>query len=181
MPNRVVRRLGSCVLAGSALAVSAMFAQVSDAATLVDASCPQRGAIAFSPGLGIVPKPTAATVSGTLASCVSGAVTGGTVAGAGSGSLGCATGSVAGTLVFSWLSRAGEHAQSTVAVRSTQTAGSTGLTLTGTVTSGLFVGDDYTLAFVVNPLQLLQCLSAQGMTGVSVSAVGVFSRPLLAP
>jgi hypothetical protein len=31
----------------------------------------------------------------------------------------------------------------------------------------------------VNPLQLLQCLSVRGMTGVSVSAVGVFSRPLV--
>jgi hypothetical protein len=179
MPKRPVRRLGICVLAGSALAVSAMFAQVSDAATLLDASCPQRGAIAFSPGLGLVPKPTTATVSGTMASCVSGAVAGGTVTGAGSGSLGCATGSVTGTLAFSWVTRSGGHAQSTVAVRSTQTALSTGLALAGTVTSGLFAGDDYTLTFVVNPLQLLQCISAQRLTAVSVSAVGLFSRPLL--
>ena len=69
----------------------------------------------------------------------------------------------------------------TVAVSSTQTAGSTGLALAGTVTSALFAGDDYTLTFVVNPLQLLQCFSAQGMTAVSVSAVGIFSRPLLCP
>ena len=169
------------MLAGGVLAVAAMFAQVSDAATLVDASCPQRGAIAFSPGLGLVPKPTDATVSGTLSSCVSAAVVGGTVAGAGAGTLGCTTGSVAGTLTFSWVTRAGGTAQSTVAVSSTQTAGSTGLTLTGTVTSGLFAGDDYTLTFVVNPLQLLQCFTARGMTTASVSAVGVFSRPLLQP
>ena len=177
MPKRPVRRM--CVLAGSALAVSAMFAQVADAATLIDASCPQSGQIRFSPGLGLAPKQTEATVSGTLSSCVSGAVAGGTVAGAGSGALGCATGSVAGTLVFSWVTRSGAVAQSIVAVRSTQTALSTGLALAGTVTSGLFAGDDYTLTFVVNPLQLLQCFSAQGMTAVSVSAVGVFSRPLL--
>ena len=180
MPTRPVRRMGSCVLAGGALAFAAMFPQVSDAAALVDASCPQRGTIGFSPGLGLVPKPTQATVSGTLSACVSGAVVGGTVAGAGSGTLGCTTGSVAGTLVFSWVTRSGGSAQSTVAVRSTQTVGSTGLTLTGTVTSGLFAGDDYTLTFVVNPLQLLQCISPQGMTAVSVSAVGVFSRPLQA-
>ena len=179
MPRRPVRRMRSCVLAGGALAVSAMFAQVSDAATLVDASCPQRGAITFSPGLGLVPKPTVAAVGGTLASCVSGAVVGGTVTGAGSGALGCATGSVAGTLAFSWVTRSGGDAQSTVAVSSTQTAGSTGLALAGTVTSGLFAGDDYTLTFVVNPLQLLQCFSAQGMGAVSVSAVGLFTRPLL--
>ena len=179
MPKRPVRRMGSCVLAGIAVAVSAMFAQVSDAATLVDAGCPQRGTIGFSPGLGLAPKPTAATVGGTLSSCVSGAVVGGTVTGAGSGALGCTTGSVAGTLVFSWVTRSGSAAQSTVAVSSTQTAGSTGLAFAGTVTSGLFAGDDYTVTFVVNPLQLLQCSSAQGMTAVSVSAVGVFSRPLL--
>ena len=179
MPNRRVRRMRACVLAGSALAVSAMFAQVSDAATLVDASCTQRGAITFKPGLGLAPKPTAATVTGTLTSCVSGAVAQGNVAGAGSGSLGCATGSVSGTLVFSWVTRSGGVAQSIVAVSSTQTALSTGLALAGKVTSGLFAGDDYTLTFVVNPLQLLQCFSAQGMTGVSVSAVGIFSRPLL--
>ncbi len=167
----------SCVLAGGALALSAP--QASHAAALVDASCPQRGQISFNPGLGLAPKPTQATVSGTLSSCVSGAVAGGTVTGAGSGALGCATGSVAGTLAFSWVTRSGAHAQSTVAVRSTQTALSTGLALAGTVTSGLFAGDDYTLTFVVNPLQLLQCFSAQGMTAVSVSAVGVFSRPLL--
>ena len=180
MPKRPVRRVVlSCVLAGSALGVAAMFPQVSDAATLVDASCPQRGAITFSPGLGLVPKPTAATVNGTLTSCVSGAVVGGNVTGAGSGVLGCTTGSLGGTLEFSWVTRSGATAHSTVAVSSTQTAGSTGVTLTGTVTSGLFAGDDYLLTFVVNPLQLLQCLSAQGMTGVSVAAVGVFSRPLL--
>jgi hypothetical protein len=173
--------MGSCVLAAGALAVSAMFAQASDAATLVDASCPQRGTISFNPGLGLVPKPTQATVNGTLTSCVSDAVAGGTVTGAGSGALGCATGSVAGTLEFSWVTRSGAGAGSTVAVRSTQTAGSTGLTLTGTVTSGLFAGDDYILAFVVNPLQLLQCVSAQGLRAVSVSAAGVFSRPLLNP
>ena len=178
MPKRPVRRIGACVLAGGALAVSAMFAQVSGAA-VVDASCPQRGAITFNPGLGLAPKPTAATVDGTLTSCVSGAVVRGTVTGAGSGALGCATGSLAGTLVFSWVTRSGGAAQSTVAVRSTQTAGTTGLTLTGTVTSGLFAGDVYTLTFVVNPLQLLQCFSSQGMTTASVSAVGVFSRPLL--
>ena len=179
MSKRPVRRMGSCVvLAGSALALSAMFAQVSEAA-LVDASCPQRGTISFSPGLGLVPKPTNATVSGTLASCVSGAVVGGTVTGAGSGALGCTTGSLAGTLAFSWVTRSGGNAQSTVAVSSTQTAGSTGLALAGTVTSGLFAGDDYTVTFVVNPLQLLQCITAQGMTAVSVTAVGVFSRPLL--
>lgn len=179
MPKRPVRRVGACVLAGSALAVLAMLAQVSDAATLVDASCPQRGAITFNPGLGLAPKATEATVSGTLASCVSGAVVGGTVTGAGSGALGCTTGSVAGTLAFSWVTRSGIAAQSTVAISSTQTAGSTGLALAGTGTNGLFAGDDYTLTFVVNPLQLLQCFSAQGMTAVSVSAVGVFSRPLL--
>ena len=99
--------------------------------------------------------------------------------GAGSGALGCTTGSVAGTLAFSWVTRSGTAAQSIVAVHSTQTALSTGLALAGTVTSGLFAGDDYTLTFVVNPLQLLQCFSAQGMTTVSVSAVGLFSRPLL--
>ena len=99
--------------------------------------------------------------------------------GAGAGTLGCTTGSVAGTLVFSWVTRSGGTAQSTVAVSSTQTAGTTGLALTGKVTSGLFLGDNYTLTFVVNPLQLLQCFSAQGMTGVSVSAVGAFTRPLL--
>ena len=181
MPKRPVRRMAACVLAGSALAVAAMFAQVSDAATLVDASCPQRGAIEFRPGLGLVPQPTDATVSGTLTSCISGAVARGTVTGAGSGALGCATGSVAGTLVFSWVTRSGASAQSTVAVSSTQTALSTGLALAGTVTSGLFAGDAYTLTFVVNPLQLLQCFSAQGMSAVSVSAVGVFSRPLLQP
>jgi hypothetical protein len=170
--------MGSCVLVGSALAVSAMFAQVSHAATLVDASCPQRGEITFKPGLTLVPKPTDATVSGTMTSCVSGAVARGTVAGAGSGGLGCATGSVTGTLVFAWVTRSGGSAQSTVAVRSTQTAGSTGLALAGTVTDGLFAGDDYTLTFVVNPLQLLQCFSAQGMRAVSVSAVGLFTRPL---
>jgi hypothetical protein len=168
-----------CVLAGTALAVSAMFAQVSAAAPLIDASCPHRGAISFNPGLGLVPKPTQATVGGTLASCVSGAVVGGTVAGAGSGTLGCTTGGVAGTLAFAWVTRSGGTAQSTVAISATQTVGSTGLALTGTVTSGLFAGDDYTLTFVVNPLQLLQCFSAQGMTAVSVSAVGIFSRPLL--
>ena len=181
MPKRPVRRMGSCVLAGSALAVLAIFAPASDAAALVDASCSQRGTITFSPGLGLVPQPTEATVSGTLDSCVSGAVVGGTVTGAGSGALGCTTGSVAGTLGFSWVTRSGDDAQSTVAVRSTQTAGSTGLALAGTVTSGLFAGDDYTVIFVVNPLQLLQCFSAQGLTAVSVSAVGVFSRPLLHP
>jgi len=179
MTTRPVRRMRSCVLAAGALAASAMFAQVADAATLVDAGCPHSGTISFSPGLRLAPKPTQATVGGTLASCVSDAVTGGTVTGAGSGALGCTTGSVAGTLAFSWVTRSGGAAQSTVAVSSTQTAGTTGLALAGTVTSGLFAGDDYTLTFVVSPLQLLQCLSAQGMTAVSVSAVGVFSRPLL--
>jgi hypothetical protein len=100
------------------------------------------------------------------------------VTGAGSGALGCTTGSVAGTLAFSWVTRSGNAARSTVAVRSTQTAATTGLALAGTVTSGLFAGDDYTLTFVVNPLQLLQCVAAQGVRDVSVTAVGVFSRPL---
>jgi hypothetical protein len=178
MAKRPVRLLGSCVLAVCALAGSAMFAQASHAA-LIDASCPQSGTIKFSPGLGLVPKLTDATVSGTLSSCVSSAVVGGTVAGAGSGVLGCTTGGVGGTLVFSWVTRSGGTAQSTVAVRSTQTALSTGLALTGKVTTGLFAGDDYTVTFVVNPLQLLQCISARGLTSASVSAVGVFSRPLL--
>jgi hypothetical protein len=78
MPKRSVRRMGSCVRAGGTLAASAMCAQVADAAPLVDASCPRRGAISFSPGRGLVPKPTEATVSGTLSSCVSGAVAGAT-------------------------------------------------------------------------------------------------------
>ena len=159
--------------------MSAMFAQAADAAPLVDATCPQSGAINFSPGLKLLPKQTQATVSGTLSSCVSSAVTGGTVTGAGSGALGCATGSLGGTLAFSWVTRAGGTAQSTVAVTATQTVGTTGLALTGTVTNGLFAGDDYLLTFVVNPLQLLQCFLVQGMKTVSVSAVGIFSRPLL--
>lgn len=127
----------------------------------VDATCTHTASFAFTPGLGLAPKPTTFVASGSVATCVSSQVTSGTLSGGGSGNLSCLGGAASGTLVLTWTTPTGTTAQSVVTLDATS-AGLIGAGLSGTVTSGLFLGDTYTVTFAVNPLQVVRCVLPGG-------------------
>jgi hypothetical protein len=161
-------------IAASALA-TACAPGVASAAPSVDATCVHPAALTFTPGLQLTPRPTQIHASGTLSTCVSSQVTSGTLAGDTTGSTSCTTGSITGQLLYQWHTTFGGEAHSTVTL-STEAAGFLGAALTGTVTDGLFYGDTYTVSFSASPLQLLGCLSPDGLTQMSGVAASTFSH-----
>ena len=92
-----------------------------------------------------------------------------------SSALSCTSGSVSGELRFDWITSAGLESTSTVSL-SGANAGFLSASLSGTVTSGLFTGDSYTIAFATNPLTFAGCLRPSGVTQFMGDAVSVFSH-----
>jgi hypothetical protein len=171
------RRCRNFMVGGlGAVIVAAVTPAVATAAPAIDASCAHPATVDFSPGLTLTSQPTAITATGTLSTCVSSAVKSGTLSGgASSNALSCTSGAVSGQLVFEWVTAAGTEARSVVTL-SGQDAGFLALAISGTVTSGLFAGDSYTVTFAANPLVFVSCLTPAGVTQFMGSAVSVFSH-----
>jgi hypothetical protein len=166
----------------SALATCATVGLTSGAAAaatanIVDAACQHNASVTYSPGLTLIPQRVQARATGTLSPCLSAQVTSGTMATSATGTLSCLSGAFSGTLNFDWVTSSGGHAVSVVTLTG-QTAGGSLLAagLTGTVTSGLFVGDSYAATFAANPLALLNCALPGGMTSITGTGTSTFSH-----
>ena len=156
-------------------------AAATDPVPLLDAVCQANSAVTFTPGLKLAPQPVHELATATLAACVSSQVVRGTLSGDASGTLGCASGSINGVMTVDWVTTAGGTARSFVTMggSGTQSSGSVGVAVSGTVTEGLFTGDQLSATFAANPLDLLRCMLPQGMTSTSGTAVVTLTRPLL--
>ena len=168
------RWMATILVAGAMCGAGAATASAATSAP-VDAICTHTATFTFTPGLGLVAKPTVFTASGSIPTCASTQVTSGTLSGGGTGNLGCLGGSASGTLVFDWVTSTGGAARSEVTLDATS-AGLLGAGLSGKVTSGLFVGDTYTVTFAMNPLPLVSCALPGGLTQFSGQATFVLSQ-----
>ena len=177
--HRRARALATTATAVLALAATAGPAAATDPVPLLDAVCQANSAVTFTPGLKLAPQPVHELATATLAACVSSQVVRGS-ARRPSGTLGCASGSINGVMTVDWVTTAGGTARSFVTIGSgTQSSGSVGVAVSGTVTEGLFTGDQLSATFAANPLDLLRCMLPQGMTSTSGTAVVTLTRPLL--
>ena len=143
----------------------------------VDATCAGIQTITSTPGLTLKSQPITATTSAN-ATCVAAHVRSVSMHGSAAGSLSCLGGSVSGLLEFDWVLASGGTATSVVTVSSSQRAVIGGAGLSGTVTDGLFAGDNVLVTFVQNPVSLLDCLSPSGLTTLKGAATIVFTSPL---
>ncbi|HET7489907.1 MAG TPA: hypothetical protein VFJ85_18420 [Acidimicrobiales bacterium] len=147
--------------------------------TAVDATCTHPVSLTFSPGLGLVARPTTFAGTGASGPCVSSQVVSATMSLSGSGTLGCFSGSASGTVRFDWVTTTGGTTSSEATVSATSAGLLGGAALAGQVTEGLFKGDSYSVAFAGNPAPLAGCLTASGLDHYSGSATFTFTRPLV--
>ena len=98
----------------------------------------------FRPGLTLSEQAEQIRVTGSLTDCSGGGVSSATVTGSGSGTLSCLSGTASGRFTVTWDTGARTLITGTVDVG----AG----TVTGTVSKGLFRGEDATGTFTLTPL-----------------------------
>ncbi|MFD9238034.1 hypothetical protein ACFWB3_22615 [[Kitasatospora] papulosa] len=156
--------------------------------SVLDATCTGGNTTTYQPGL--TDTPATVTVQGTISmDCVSTDLTTplllhGTIAGGGTGTLSCALlqSPTSGSSTIVWTTiGGGSYAVSSydyTTSLSPGTSGTTVLTLTGTVTSGLYEGDGILLATVFVNLDLAACSSSTGLTSRSGAVTAEFSSLL---
>lgn len=161
--QRLFRRLASAALATVALSALTITASPAHALS-VDLTCTGTLDVTYSPGLTLSPHVTTVTADIT-ADCRSKdpTLTSGTAHATGAGSMSCFSGGGSGTFTFHWNNG---HASTVrwsdiIAVRPDgQTVG----VFTGTVTHGQFQGDTYAGEATMFNLDVLGCLSHEGVT-----------------
>lgn len=178
-------------LLATALLPTAVSSQASadpsvDTNLIVDLVCNASATGILSPGLTLAQRNVEATVEdGILSNCVDTSFLGGgptvlsgTFAGSGEGQGSCLGAAGTGVVDVTWFLSNGTTDTSQILVTLTLTAIPPSASGSGTVTSGRFFGD--TLNFpaitgvpVLNPLD---CLTNQGLTSISASALGTLTR-----
>ncbi|GGY99290.1 hypothetical protein CP967_04235 [Streptomyces nitrosporeus] len=156
--------------------------------SVLDATCTGGNTTTYQPGL--TDTPATVTVQGTISmDCVSTDLTTplllhGTITGGGTGTLSCALlqSPTSGSSTIVWTTvGGGSYATSAydyTTSLSPGTSGTTVLTLTGTVTSGLYAGDGILIATVFANLDLTACSSPTGLTSRSGVVTAEFSSLL---
>jgi hypothetical protein len=162
------------LLVAIAVAATGLWAATPANAALLDATCTGSNHVTYTPGLTNTAHTT--TIQGRITlNCVSANLSvpvliNGTISGGGTGSLSCAVleQATSGTSTVQWTNVLGASIGSSTYTYTSSlspgTSGTTVLTLTGTVTSGLFSGDSVVIAVVLLNLDLNACNTEQGLT-----------------
>jgi hypothetical protein len=139
------RALAVALMAGTVSSV-ALWSPAAHAAPAVQSvTCDVDMLLLFKPGLTFTAQNQMIRAKGNLTGCVGGGVTSGTIlkTSSGSGNMSCTSGSAAATVNMRW--NTGQLSQATVSV-------DVNGTVTGTVTRGLFTGEEVTASLSVTPL-----------------------------
>ncbi|MCK2218204.1 hypothetical protein MF672_031095 [Actinomadura sp. ATCC 31491] len=161
-------------IAAAALLVAGLLAPVTAApsahAAVVDVTCPTGTQYStYDPGLTYTARTTTFTAQGSLAPCVSSShpqIVGATFTAAGTGTASCTTASFADRSVYTWNTGQQSVVEGTLAIN-IKPDGQTVLVRVGTVVGGLFEGATVVQTKVLPALDLLACLTPQGLTSDS--------------
>lgn len=143
----------------------------SSSAQAAGPTCTASSQTTFSPGLTLTPSTQDIAFTAGYSNCITPGrpdVTSGTRSGTYTGERGCLSllpPSASGTFVVTW--NTGEKSTVTGTQTGQDVAGQTVLTMTGTVTSGLFVGASFTEVLAQTNLDLLACLTPPGVQSQS--------------
>lgn len=166
---RSARRLAAGLTAATALTLSSGLAAPAAHADIVDAACTGTNQDAYQPGITLLPRQVNATWQDTYSSCTSSdpTLTAGSDSDQATQALSCADPAqlFPGPFTVSW----DNGMSSTLQITSVQTQlGTNTVTIAaGTVVAGEFPGDSGVLEWVDGQLNLLQCLTPQGITSQS--------------
>lgn len=163
--RRIVATLTTLLIAMTGAILSAAPAQA------VGPTCTASSQATFSPGLILTPTAQDITFTAGFSNCITPGrpdVTSGTRSGTFTGPRGCLSvlpPTSNGTFKVTW--NTGETSTVTGTVAAQDVAGQTVQTITGTVTTGLFVGAAYTEVIAQTSLDLLSCLTPPGVRSQS--------------
>jgi hypothetical protein len=178
MNRRSPRLRAAIALAALAVGFGAVASPQSASASLLDATCPAgHQVVTYSPGVTTASQTITVTYHLDLGACVSltnPAVTNGTSSGTVTIPLSCTDllSTMSATQDFTW--NTGQTSRFSFLRTVTTANGQTVLTLTGTITSGLFAGSPAVLTVVQPTVDLLACQSPGGLTrldGISTFVV----------
>ncbi|MFI2780711.1 hypothetical protein [Streptomyces sp. ALB3] len=164
MRRRLVALITLGLLGGGMVAASPATAQPSVLNLL---TCPLgTQSTTYSPGLTYTTRPTSYVSEGVVTGCVdlSGhGITSATYTGIGSGTAGCLESSLTNTMSVNWSNGQSSTVTGTGTIQ-LKPNGTSVVVHSGQVTSGAFNGSGVTLTLVLTSLDLLGCLTPEGLT-----------------
>ncbi|WP_027343145.1 hypothetical protein [Hamadaea tsunoensis] len=174
MFNRTITRTLLAAAATTLVAAGVAVAPTPVSAAVGDLVCTASGTTTFSPGLTLTPRTQDIDFDIAYSGCTStngATVTSGGRSGSFTGVRGCLTipPSASGTVVVTW----NDSTTSTISgtSQSVDTGGQTVITLTGTVQSGRFAGDEFIEVLTQSSLDLLTCATTGVTTQTAAGAL----------
>ncbi|MQA90156.1 MAG: hypothetical protein GEU90_07965 [Gemmatimonas sp.] len=145
-------------------------------AGLVNLTCLGTNDAQFSPGLTFQTQTVDIEAEGEYTTCLSSdpAVTSGIYTASGEGTLSCLAGGHAGQFTITWNTGESSTVEFTNSL-ALRPGGQTVVTATGTVIGGKFVGDRFDGTFTLFQLDVLACLTPQGVRSASGPATLLFT------